>query len=79
LHARGQYSEAEGNVAVDDDFLLARFRRRNLELDIEIRLGPLVACFQEPQIWVDDTFALLCEHEGHLLARQVQVQTVDAA
>jgi hypothetical protein len=39
----------------------------------------LVARFQEPQIWVDDAFALLCEHEGDLLARQDQVQTVDAA
>ncbi len=52
---------------------------RNRVLEVEVRFAPGEARFEQPHVGLDDLLVLLAEGERDLLARELQVEAVDAA
>ena len=66
-------------VAVDHDLRHRHLVGRNRVLEVEVRLGPREARFQQAHVGGDDLGVLLAEDALDLLARELQVEAVDAA
>ena len=51
---------------------------RDLVLEVEVGFAPREARFHQPHVRVDDLLVLLAEGERDLVARELQVEAVDA-
>ena len=79
FHPRGQHAERERGVAVDHDLRDGRADGRDNVLEVEIGLGPLVAGIQQSDVGFDHALVLLAEGKRDLLAREFEIQAVNAA
>src|SRR3970040_846064 len=73
LHTRGEDAGGKRGVAVHHDLRLRRSRCGDVVLEIELRLGPLEACFEQCQVGLDHLLVLLAEVKCDFLPGELQV------
>src|SRR6266540_531336 len=79
LHTRREDPEGECAVPVHDDLGLGRADRGDAVPEVEVRIGPRRAGLEQLDVRRDDFLVLLAERDGDLLAREPQLEAVDAA